>query len=151
MKILAINSFLSIPAGVLLVSSATTLKSVIPLRPLTSLKTGSIIFTNSALVNSSLNSKSTCSAALDIALSSIKNSLLTLILSNADALLSPVLSPNSITPAPGIFAIGFTLFLYSVSLCPFVGVHAKDVIPKYYLFSSQHVRTKQLYLNQLPP
>ena len=115
-KISALNSFLSITAAVLLVSSATTLKSVIPLRPLTSLKTGSMILTNSALVNSSLNSKSTCSAALDIALSNVKNYLLTLILSNADALLSPVLSPNSITPAPGIFAIGFTLALYKVSL-----------------------------------
>ena len=112
----ALNSFLSITAAVLLVASATTLKSVIPRLPFTSLSTGSMMLTNSALVNSSLNSKSTCSAALLIALSSIKNNLLTLILSKADALLSPVLSPNSITPAPGIFAIGFTLALYKVSL-----------------------------------
>ena len=131
MNISALNSFLSITAAVLLVASATTLKSVIPLLPLTSLSTGSMMLTNSALVNSSLNSKSTCSAALDIALSNIKNSLLTLILSNADALLSPVLSPNSITPEPRIFAIGFTLFLYRESLYPFVGVHAKEVIPRY--------------------
>ena len=108
MKILAINSFLSITAGVLLVSSATTLKSVIPRLPFTSRNTGSTILTNSALVNSSLNSKSTCSAALAIALSRTKNNLRTLILSNAEGLASFVLSPNSITPAPGIFAIGFT-------------------------------------------
>ena len=130
-KISALNSFLSITSGVLFVASATTLKSVIPRLPLTSLNTGSIMLTNSALVNSSLNSKSTCSAALDIALYNTNNNLLTLILSNADALLSPVLSPNSITPEPGIFAIGFTLFLYKESLCPFVGVHASEVIPRY--------------------
>ena len=63
--------------------------------------------------------------------SNTKNNLLTLILSKADALLSPVLSPNNITPDPGMFAIGLTLFLYNVSLCVFVGVHASDVIPRY--------------------
>ena len=96
MKMLAMNSFLSMTAGVFTVSSAITRKSVIPLRPLTSLRTGSMTFTNSALVNSSLNSKSTFCAALAIALSSVRNNLLTLILSKAEGPLSAVLSPNNV-------------------------------------------------------
>ena len=108
MKILAINSFRSITAAVLFDSSQTTLKSVIPLRPFTSLKTGSTILTNSALVNSSLNSKSTFSAALEIALSSTKKSRRTLIRSNAEGLPRPVLSPKRTSPCPGILATGLT-------------------------------------------
>ena len=42
-----------------------------------------MMFTKFVLVISSLNSKSTCSAALAIALSRTKNNLRTLILSNA--------------------------------------------------------------------
>ena len=54
-----------------------------------------------------------------------------MILSNAEGLASFVLSPNSITPAPGILAIGLTPALYKVSLCGLVGVNDIDVIPKY--------------------
>ena len=97
---LAINSFLSITAPVLFVSSHTTLKSVIPRRPCISLKNGSTTLTNSALVNSSLNSNITFFAALDIALSTTKNNRRTLILSNALGRPKNVLSPNRSTPWP---------------------------------------------------
>ena len=85
-KTLAMNSFLSITAAVLLVESQTSLKSVIPLLHLISLRKGSTTLTNSALVNSSLNSNITFLAATDIALSIDRNNLLTLILSNAEFL-----------------------------------------------------------------
>ena len=64
----ALNSFLSITSPVLFESSQTTLKSVIPRLPCTSLKNGSTRFLNWALVNSSLNSKSWNLAAVDTAL-----------------------------------------------------------------------------------
>ena len=93
-KISAMNSFLSITSPVLLVSSQTTKKSVIPLLPCTSLKKGSTMFLKFALVNSSLNSKSWNLEAVAIAFSKVINSLLTLILSNAEGADNPVLSPN---------------------------------------------------------
>ena len=129
MKIDAMNSFLSMTAAVLFVESQTTLKSVIPLRPCISLKKGSTMFTNSARVNSSLNSNITFLPAIAIALSIPKNSLLTFILSNAEGLDSLVLSPNNMIPWPGIFAIGFIPALYNTSLSVFEGVNTISVIP----------------------
>ena len=66
-KISAMNSFLSITSPVLLVSSQTTKKSVIPRLPCTSLKNGSTMFLKFVLVNSSLNSKSWNLEAVEIA------------------------------------------------------------------------------------
>ena len=103
---LATNLFDSTTLGGLLVASHITRKSVIPLRPLISRRNGSTTFTNSARVNSSLNSNITFLPAAPIARSIPKNNLRTFILSNADGLAEFVLSPNSITPSPGIFAIG---------------------------------------------
>ena len=97
-KISALNSFLSITSPVLLVSSQTTKKSVIPRLPCTSLKNGSTMFLKLALVNSSLNSKSWNLEAVDIAFSKVINSLLTFILSKALGLARPVLSPNNTVP-----------------------------------------------------
>ena len=104
---------------------------MIPLLPCTSLKKGSTMFLKFALVNSSLNSKSWNLEAVAIAFSKVMNNLRTLILSKAEGLASFVLSPNKITPAPGMLAIGFTPALYKVSLCGFVGENNNDVIPKY--------------------
>ena len=56
MKIEHTNSFLSITESVLFVSSQTTEKSTRPLLFLTSLKKGSTVDLNCALVNASLNS-----------------------------------------------------------------------------------------------
>ena len=44
------------------------------------------------------------------------NNLLTLILSNADAVDCKVFCPNTTTPLPGNVAIGFTLPVYKLSL-----------------------------------
>ena len=115
-KISAMNSFLSITSPVLFVSSQTTKKSVIPRLPCTSLKKGSTMFLKLALVNSSLNSKSWNLEAVAIAFSKVMNSLLTLILSNAEGADKPVLSPNNTVPCPGNVATGFTLALYNSSL-----------------------------------
>ena len=93
MKIVATNSFLSITEAVLFVSSQTTLKSVRPRRPFTSLSRGSTLFTNSARVNSSLSSKREALANSPIAFSHDVNNLRTLIRSNADGLFICVLSP----------------------------------------------------------
>ena len=98
MNISAINSFLSITSPVLLVSSHTTKKSVIPLLPCISLRKGSTMFLKFALVNSSLNSKSWNLEAVDIAFSNKINSLLTFILSKALGVVRPVLSPNKTVP-----------------------------------------------------
>ena len=87
MKISGANSFLSITSPVLLVSSQTTKKSVIPRLPCTSLKKGSTMFLKFALVNSSLNSNNWNLEAVDIAFSKVMNNLLTLILSNAEGVL----------------------------------------------------------------
>ncbi len=120
MKISAINSFLSITSPVLLVSSHTTKKSVIPRLPCTSLRKGSTMFLKFALVNSSLNSNNWNLEAVDIAFSNTINSLLTLILSNAEGEVNPVLSPNKTVPCPGKVATGFTLALYKSSLCVYL-------------------------------
>ena len=58
------------------------------------------------------------------------NNLLTLILSNALALESKVLSPNNTVPWPGNVTNGFTLFLYSASLSDWLGLKDNLVIPK---------------------
>src|SRR5210317_2293804 len=129
MKISAINSFLSITSPVLLVSSHTTKKSVIPLLPCTSLKNGSTMFLKFALVNSSLNSNSWNLEAVEIAFSNTINNLLTLILSNADGALNPVLSPNRTVPCPGKVTTGLILFLYNSSLCVFDGLYANLTAP----------------------
>ena len=42
-----------------------------------------------------------------------------------------VLSPNNITPSPGIFAIGLIPTLYNASLSAFVGERTISVIPRY--------------------
>ena len=105
----ATNSFLSITLPVLFEASHLTKKSVIPLRPWTSLRKGSIKLLNCALVNSSLNSKSWNLAAVAIAFSNTKNNLLTLILSKALGLVWAVLSPNKVTPWPGKLTTGLTL------------------------------------------
>ena len=118
----ALNSFLSMTSPVLFVSSQTTKKSVIPLRPCTSLRNGSTIFLNCALVNSSLNSKSWNLEAVDIAFSKVMNSLLTFILSNALGADNPVLSPNKTVPCPGNVTTGFILALYKSSLCVLLGL-----------------------------
>ena len=97
-KMSATNSFLSITSPVLLLASAITLKSLIPLRPCMSLRNGSTKFLNCALVNSSLNSNNWNLAAVAIAFSRSKNSLLTFILSKALGLVNAVLSPNKTTP-----------------------------------------------------
>ena len=97
-KISAINSFLSITSPVLLVSSHTTKKSVIPLRPCTSLRKGSTMFLKFARVNSSLNSNNWNLEAVAIAFSKVINNLLTLILSKALGEVNPVLSPNNTVP-----------------------------------------------------
>ena len=68
------------------VSSQTTEKSINPLLFLTSLKKGSTVDLNCALVNASLNSNSCALAATDIAFSSTMNNVRTLILSNAEGL-----------------------------------------------------------------
>ena len=116
MKISARNSFLSTTSPVLLVASHTTVKSVIPRLPCTSLKKGLTAFLKSFLVNSSLNSKSCAFAAIAIAFSSTINNLRTLILLNADSLDSKVLSPNNWVPFPGNVTTGFTPAWYKVSL-----------------------------------
>ena len=67
----------------------------------TSLKNGSTMFLKFALVSSSFNSKSCASAALSRACSTVRNKRRTLILSNADANDSAVLSPNRSVPTPG--------------------------------------------------
>src|SRR6056300_132599 len=128
-KISALNSFLSMTSPVLLVSSHTTKKSVIPLLPLTSLRKGSTMFLNCALVNSSLNSNNWNLEAVEIAFSKVIKSLLTFILSNALGADKPVLSPNNTVPCPGNVATGFTLALYKTSLCVFVGLYANLTAP----------------------
>src|SRR5210317_295117 len=128
-KISAINSFLSTTSPVLFVSSHTTKKSVIPLRPCTSLRKGSTMFLKFALVNSSLNSNNWNLEAVEIAFSKVMNSLLTLILSNAEGADNPVLSPNNTVPCPGNVATGFTLALYNSSLCVLVGLNASFTTP----------------------
>src|SRR5210317_2323423 len=129
MKISATNSFLSITSPVLLVSSHTTKKSVIPLRPCTSLRKGSTMFLKFALVNSSLNSNNWNLEAVEIAFSKVMNNLLTFILSNALGFDNPVLSPNNTVPCPGNVATGFTLALYNSSLCALVGLNANLTAP----------------------
>src|SRR6056300_1281711 len=129
MNISAINSFLSITSPVLLVSSHTTKKSVIPRLPCTSLRKGSTMFLKLALVNSSLNSKSWNLEAVDIAFSKVINNLLTFILSNALGVDKPVLSPNKIVPCPGKVTTGFILALYNSSLCVFDGLYANLTAP----------------------
>ena len=129
MKISAMNSFLSITCPVLLVSSHTTKKSVIPRLPCTSLMKGSTMFLKLALVNSSLNSKSWNLEAVAIAFSKVMNNLLTLILSKALGLARPVLSPNNTVPWPGKVATGLILFGYNSSICVFVGLNASLTAP----------------------
>ena len=128
-NISATNLFPSITAPVLLVVSHITWKSVTPRLPLTSLKNGSTILRKFALVNSSLNSNNCALAAVEIAFSSAMNNLRTLILSNAEGLLSRVLSPNNIIPCPGKETNGFTLPLYNVSLSALLGLYANLVTP----------------------
>ena len=103
--------------SVLFVSSHNTVKSVRPRLFLTSLKKGSTLFLNCALVNASLNSKS-CDLvfAVAIAFSKTMNNLLTLILSNAEGVLSAVLSPKRTVPLLGNVTIGLILALYKSSL-----------------------------------
>ena len=113
----------------LLVSSQTTKKSVIPLLPWTSLRKGSTIFLKFALVNSSLNSNSWNLEAVAIAFSNTMNNLLTFILSNAEGAANPVLSPKRTVPWPGKVATGLILALYSSSLCALVGLNANLTAP----------------------
>ena len=115
-KISAINSFLSITSPVLLVSSHTTKKSVIPLLPCTSLKKGSTMFLKFALVNSSLNSNNWNLEAVAIAFSKVMNNLLTLILSKALGAVNPVLSPKRTVPCPGNVAGIYSCSVQFVSL-----------------------------------
>ena len=89
------------------------------------------MFTNSARVNSSLNSNITFLPAAPIARSIPKNNLRTFILSNAVGLEAFVLSPNRITPSAGIFAIGLIPTLYNASLSAFVGDIEISTIPRY--------------------
>ena len=104
----ALNSFASITCAVLFVSSQTTRKSKIPLRPCTSRKKGSTRATNCALVNASLNSNNWNLAAVAIAFSRTINNLRTLILLNALGESSIVLSPNNTIPEPGVEITGLT-------------------------------------------
>ena len=110
-KMSATNSFLSITDDVLFVSSHTTLKSVMPRRPLTSRKNGSMRFLNCERVNASLNSKSWNFAAVEIAFSRTINNLRTLILSKALGLVRIVLSPNRTVPSPHNETTGLIPFL----------------------------------------
>ncbi len=105
------NSLRSITEPGLLVSSHTAKKSVIPLRPWTSLKKGSIMFLNPARVNSSLNSNSWNLAAVAIAFSRVINNLRTLILSNALGFDCAVLSPYRTVHWPGKVQTGLILDL----------------------------------------
>ena len=100
MKQDATNSLRSMTSGVLLVSSHTTRKSVIPRRPWISRRNGSTMFVNSARVKSSFSSNITFFAASPIARSMTRNSRRTLMRSNADGRDSAVLSPNSTVPWP---------------------------------------------------
>ena len=59
------------------------------------------------------------------------NSLLTLILSNAEGDVNAVLSPNSTVPCPGNVTIGLILARYRSSLLDCFGLKASLVIPKY--------------------
>ena len=127
MNISPLNSFLSTTAGVLFDPSHTILKSKIPLRDCTSLKNGSMIDTNWARVNSSLNSNNENWAALAIAFSSIIKSLLTLILSKADGFAKRVLSQNKIVPCPGNETTGFIPLTYKSSLFDLDGSNASFV------------------------
>ena len=102
------NSFLSILSAVLLDSSHTTLKSMIPLLDLTSFKYGVTRDTNCDLVNESLNSNNENFAAVAIAFSKTMNSLRTLILSNALGFDRAVQSPKRIVPSPGVVITGLT-------------------------------------------
>ena len=111
------NSFLSITSPVLFVSSQTTKKSVIPRLPCTSLKKGSTMFLKFALVNSSLNSNNWNLEAVDIAFSKVMNNLLTLILSNAEGAVNPVLSPKRTVPCPGKVAGIYSCSVQFISLC----------------------------------
>jgi hypothetical protein len=77
------------------------------------LRKGSTLLTNDALEVSSFNSNNRLLAAFAITFSHRRNSLLTLILSNADAYPRAVLSPKSTIPEPGNETIGFTLSTYS--------------------------------------
>lgn len=128
-KMSALNSFLSMTAAVLFEVSHTTKKSVTPRLPCTSLKNGSIIFLNCALVNSSLNSNSWNLEAVEIAFSKTINNLLTFILSNADGVDNPVLSPNNTVPWPGKVTTGLILALYNSSLCVLAGLKASLTAP----------------------
>ena len=118
------NSLRSITSAVLFVPSQMTRKSVTPRRPCTSLRKGSTKLTNCALVNSSLNSKSDCLAAIEIVFSSTMNKRRTLILSNADACASNVLSPNSTVPCPGNVTTGLTPAAYRTSRSALRGLNA---------------------------
>ena len=82
-------------------------------------------------MNASLNSKSCDFAATAIAFSKTMNNLLTLILSNAEGLVRPVLSPNNTVPWPGKVTIGLILARYKSSLDDCEGLNASLVIPKY--------------------
>ena len=121
-KMSATNSFLSMTSPVLLVASATTLKSVYLVYLEYLVKKGSTKFLNCALVNSSLNSKSWNLDAVAIAFSSSKNSRLTFIRSNALGFVNAVLSPKSVTPCPEKFTTGFTLARYNLSLSALLGL-----------------------------
>ena len=58
-----------------------------------------------------------------------KNSRLTFILSNALGFFWKVLSPNKTVPLPGKVTTGFTLALYSISLCASFGLNASFTAP----------------------
>ena len=97
----AMNSLRSITSGVLLVSSQTSKKSVIPRFACTSLRNGSTMFTKLLRVPASLSSKSCACAAFSIACSIVMNNLRTLILSKALSYDKAVLSPKRMIPEPG--------------------------------------------------
>ena len=82
------------------------------------------MFTKLVLVISSLNSKRKSLAAAEIASSRKMNRRRTLILSNAEDLPNPVLSPKRIIPAPGEKITGLILLEYRRSLCFLPGLYA---------------------------
>ena len=106
----ATNSLRSITAGVLFEESQTTKKSVIPCCATMSFKYELIFERNPVRVTSSLSSNRTPLASASTLDSMLRNSLRTLILSNAEGEARAVLSPNSTAPVPGKLTIGLILF-----------------------------------------
>ena len=114
-KISATNSFLSITSPVLLVSSHTTKKSVIPLLLVLLLKR----FYNVSKVRSCkfiIEFKKLEFRSSRNCFSKVMNNLLTLILSKALGAVNPVLSPKRTVPCPGNVAGIYSCSVQFVSL-----------------------------------